>query len=101
MSVSQRYRLHEVDSLCVDLDEGEDVSGFHCVTQRVEPRRRVGTLLSCKTFLCVFGSDEVFPRLPVGMMKKQLLNYSCINCALNVNGYGYASVVGLTGWQKL
>lgn len=66
VSVGQRYGLHEVDPLGVDLDEGEDVPGLHCVTQRVEPRRRIGTLLPGVTFLCVFGCDEVFPRLPGG-----------------------------------
>lgn len=66
MSVGQRYGLHEVDSLSVDLDEGEDVPGLHCVTQRVEPRRRVRTLLPGEAFLSVLGGDEVFPRLPGG-----------------------------------
>lgn len=66
VSVGQRYGLHEVDSLGVDLDEGEDVPGLHRVTQRVEPGRRIGTLLPRETFLSVLGSDEVFPRLPGG-----------------------------------
>ena len=65
MSVGQRYGLHEVHSLGVDLDEGEDVPGLHRVTQRVEPRHGVRTFLPGESFLCVFGGDEVFPRLPV------------------------------------
>lgn len=64
MSVSKRYGLHEVNSLSVDLDEGEDVSRLHGFTQRVEARRRVQTLLFGKTLLRVFGYDEVFSRLP-------------------------------------
>lgn len=64
VSVGQRYGLHEVHSLSVDLDEGEDVAGLHRVAQRVEPRRRVGALLPREAFLRVFGRDEVFPRLP-------------------------------------
>lgn len=66
MPVGQRNRLHEVHPLSVDLDEGEDVSGLHCIAQRVKPRRRIRTLLLGKTFLRVFGCDEVFPRLPGG-----------------------------------
>lgn len=66
MSIGQRYGLHEVHSLSIDLDEGEDVPGLHSVTQRMEPRRRIGTLLPGKAFLSVLGSDEVFPRLPGG-----------------------------------
>lgn len=66
VSVGQRYGLHEVDPLGVDLDEGEDVAGLHCVAQRVEPRRGVRTLLPRVAFLGVFGRDEVFPRLPGG-----------------------------------
>lgn len=66
VSVGQRYGLHEIDSLGVDLDEGEDVPGLHCVTQRVQPRRWIGALLPRETFLCVLGGDEVFPRLPGG-----------------------------------
>lgn len=63
MSVSQRYGLHEIDSLGVDLDEREDVSSLHGFTQRVEAGRRVQTLFG-KALLCVFGYDEVFSRLP-------------------------------------
>lgn len=66
VSVVQRYGLHEVDSLGIHLDEGENVSGLHGVTQRVEARRCVRTLLPGKALLCVFGRDEVFPRLPSG-----------------------------------
>lgn len=66
MPVGQRNGLHEVHPLSVDLDEGEDVSGLHCVAQRVELRRRIRTLLLGETFLRVFGCDEVFPRLPGG-----------------------------------
>lgn len=66
VSVGQRYGLHEVHSLSVDLDEGENVSSLHCVAQRVEPRRRIGTFLPGEALLCVFGCDEVFPRLPGG-----------------------------------
>lgn len=66
VSVGQRNGLHEVNSLCVDLNEGEDVPGLHCVTQCVEPRRRIGTLLPGEAFLSVFGGDEVLPRLPDG-----------------------------------
>jgi len=66
MSVGKRNGLHEVHSLGIDLDEGEDVASLHRVTQCVEPGRRLGTLLPGETLLCVFGYDEVFPRLPDG-----------------------------------
>lgn len=66
VSIGQRYGLHEVHSLSVDLDEGEDVPGLHGVTQCVEPRRRIGALLPGEAFLSVLGSDEVFPCLPGG-----------------------------------
>lgn len=65
MSVRQRDGLHQVHSLGVNLDEGEDVPGLHRVAQSVEPRGRVGTLLPCKSLFCVLGGDEIFPRLPV------------------------------------
>lgn len=74
VSVGQRYGLHEVDSLGVDLDEGENVSSLHGVAQRVKPRRRIGTLLPCETLLCVFGCDEVFPRLPGGGHEEEGVN---------------------------
>lgn len=64
VSVCQRYGLHQVHSLGINLDEGEDVPGLHRVAQRVEPRGRVGTLLPCKPLFCVLGGDEIFPRLP-------------------------------------
>lgn len=64
VSVGQRDGLHQVDPLGVDLDEGEDVPGLHGVTQCVEPRRPVGTLLPGEAFLRVLCRDEVFPRLP-------------------------------------
>lgn len=66
VSIGQRYGLHQVNSLGVDLDEREDIPSFHCVTQRLEPRRRIGTLLPGKTFFRVLGGDEIFPRLPGG-----------------------------------
>ena len=64
VSVCQRYGLHQVYSLGVNLDEGEDVAGLHGVTQRVQPRGRVGTLLPSESLFCVLGGDEIFPRLP-------------------------------------
>lgn len=66
VSVCQRYGLHQVHSLGVNLDEGEDVPSLHCVAQRVEPRGRVGTLLPSKSLFSVLGGDEIFPCLPDG-----------------------------------
>lgn len=68
MSIRQRYGLHQVHSLGVNLDEGEDVPSLHSVAQRVEPRGRVGTLLPSESLLGVLGSDEILPGLPDGMM---------------------------------
>lgn len=66
VSVGQRDGLHEVDALGEHLDQGEDVAGFDGVTQRVQPGRRVGTLLPGEALLGVLGHDEVLPRLPAG-----------------------------------
>lgn len=67
MAISQRNGLHEVHTLSVDLDERENIPGLHSVTERVQFGQRVRTLLSSKALLCVFGHDEVFPRLPVSL----------------------------------
>lgn len=64
VSVCQRYGLHQVHSLGVNLDEREDVPGLHRVAQSVEPRGRVGTLLPSKSLFCILGGDEIFPCLP-------------------------------------
>lgn len=64
VSVCQRDGLHQVHSLGVNLDEGEDVPGLHRVAQGVEPRGRVRTLLPSESLFCVLGGDEIFPRLP-------------------------------------
>lgn len=66
VSVGQRYGLHQVNSLGIDLDEREDIPSLHCVAQRPEPRCRIGTFLPGKTFFRVLGGDEIFPRLPGG-----------------------------------
>lgn len=78
MSIRQRYGLHQVHSLGVNLDEGEDVPSLHSVAQRVEPRGRVGTLLPSESLLGVLGSDEILPGLPDGMM------YSIFICSLKL-----------------
>lgn len=66
VSVCQRDGLHQVHSLGVNLDEGEDVPSLHRVAQRVEPRGRVGTLLPSESLFSVLGGDEIFSRLPDG-----------------------------------
>lgn len=66
VSVGERDGLHEVDTLCEHLDQGEDVAGFDRVAQCVQPRRHVGTFLPGKALLGVLGYDEVLPRLPAG-----------------------------------
>lgn len=74
MSVGQRDGLHEVDSLGEHLDQGEDVAGFDCVAQRVQPRRCIGTFLPGKALLGVLCYDEVFPRLPAGGHERALVS---------------------------
>lgn len=88
MSVGQWYGLHEVHSLSIDLDERENISSLHCVTEGVESRRRIRTFLPGKTLLRVLGCDEVFPRLPGRGhedtdVQLQLVD-SCIICGLYV-----------------
>lgn len=75
MSIGQRNGLHEVNSLGIDLDEGDDVPGFHGVTQRVKLRCRLWTLLPSETFLRVLGGDEVFPCLPGGRWKEEAAQF--------------------------
>lgn len=64
MPIGHWNGLHQVHSISVDLDEGEDVTGLHRVTQGVQSGCSVWTFLTSKAFLCVFGCDEVFPGLP-------------------------------------
>lgn len=76
VSVCQRYGLHQVHSLGVNLDEGEDVPGLHRVAQRVEPRGRVGTLLPSESLFSVLGGDEIFPCLPDGRWECSIFIFS-------------------------
>lgn len=77
MLIGQWYGLHQVHSFSVNLDEGEDVSGLHCLTQDVEPGLLVRTLPLNKLLLCVLGCDVVLPRLPEGdkSADRQMGNY--------------------------
>lgn len=72
MPVGQRNGVHEVHSLGVDLDEGEDVASLHRVTQGVQSGRSVRAFLMGESFFCVFGRDEVFPGLPEKQRERQV-----------------------------
>lgn len=64
MPIGERNGLHKLHSLSIDLDEGEDVAGLHCITQGVQSGCSVWAFLTSKAFLCVFCCNEVFPGLP-------------------------------------
>ena len=55
VSVGQGDGLHQVHTLCVDLDEGEDVSSLDGVAQRVKLGRPVWTLPPGEALLCVLS----------------------------------------------
>ena len=55
VSVGKWDGLHQVHSLCVDLDEGEHVSSLDGVAQRVQLGRPVWTLPPGEALLCVLS----------------------------------------------
>lgn len=61
--------LHQVHPLCVDLDQGQDISVPDGLVQNLQPGRVVGTELPGEALLCVLGSDVVLPRLPENEMR--------------------------------
>lgn len=89
VSVGQGDGLHEVHSLGEHLHEGEDVTSFDRIAQRVQPGRRVRTLLPGEALLGVLGHDEVLPRLPVGGHERAVVSTGLTK---RLAGHGAAKV---------
>lgn len=64
MFVGLRAGLHQVHPLCIDLDQGQDVSVPDSLIQNLQSGGVVGTEPPSEALLRVLGGDVILPRLP-------------------------------------
>lgn len=65
MFIRLRDGLHQVHALCIDLDEGKNVSLPDSLVQNLQPGSAIGTRPHNEALLRVLGCDVVLPHLPV------------------------------------
>lgn len=69
MFTGHREGLGQVHSICVHLQQGEDVTALHSFVQVAQSGSRISTSALSKALLYVLSCDEIFAALPEGLIK--------------------------------